>query len=201
MVPGSSSKNAHEVDSLDLEIIALLQEDGRRSNTDIARRLRMSEASIRTRIDRLVASKTSRVSAWADPLRLGYSTYANIEIRIHPPYLEEAATTIAQFPEIFFLGICTGNFDVLAVGLFHSNEHMYEFLSSRLAQVKGIDRASTSHIIRTIKRDFPRPGIELFHTDRKATATGSRLHSTLRRGVPGGKTVSESPRAGKKPGL
>jgi Lrp/AsnC family transcriptional regulator for asnA, asnC and gidA len=174
MAPRNGSKNGAELDSLDLDIIALLQEDGRRSNTDIARRLRMNEATIRKRIDRLLTDKTIRVSAWTDPLRLGYKTYANIDILVHPPFLEEAATSIAKFPEIFFLGICTGNFDILAVGLFHSNEHMYEFLSARLAKVRGIDRVSTSHIIRTLKRDFPRPGEELLGGARKALSEKTR---------------------------
>jgi Lrp/AsnC family transcriptional regulator for asnA, asnC and gidA len=174
MTPRNGSKSGSGLDALDLDIIALLQEDGRRSNTDIARRLRMNEATIRKRIERLVNDKTIHVSAWTDPLRLGYKTYANIEILVHPPFLEEAATTIATFPEIFFLGICTGNFDILAVGLFYSNEHMYEFLSGRLAKVRGVDRVSTSHIIRTLKRDFPRPGDELLVGLRKALSAGAR---------------------------
>lgn len=156
-----NDSNGVVLDRLDFDIIALLQEDGRRSNTDIARRLRSNEATIRKRIDRLVGDKTIHVSAWTDPLRLGYKTYANIEIVVHPPFLERAASRIVRFPEIFFLGICTGGFDILAVGLFLSNEHMYEFLSGRLAKVPGIDRVSTSHIIRTLKRDFPRPGSNL----------------------------------------
>lgn len=174
MAPRNGSKSGSELDALDLDIIALLQEDGRRSNTDIARRLRMNEATIRKRIERLVNDKTIHVSAWTDPLRLGYTTYANIEILVQPPFLEEAATTIATFPEIFFLGICTGSFDILAVGLFYSNEHMYEFLSGRLAKVRGVDRVSTSHIIRTLKRDFPRPGDELLGELRKALSAGAR---------------------------
>src|SRR5579862_1419012 len=156
MDPQIGSKNGAELDLLDAQIVTLLQEDGRRSNTDIARQLSVNEATVRKRIDRLVDDKTIRISAWADPLKLGYQTYANIEILVHPPFLEQAAAMIAQFPEIFFLGICTGRFDILAVGLFVSNDHMYEFLSGRLANVRGIDRVSTSHIIRTLKRDFPR---------------------------------------------
>lgn len=155
MIRDAGSKNGTELDLLDSQIISMLQRDGRRSNTDIARQLSVNEATVRKRIDRLIAARTIRVSAWADPLKLGYQTYANIEIIVHPPFLESAAGEIAEFPEIFFLGICTGNFDILAVGLFYSNDHMYEFLSSRLANVQGIDRVSTSHIIRTLKRDFP----------------------------------------------
>lgn len=183
------SKSGITLDRLDVAIIALLQEDGRRSNTDIARRLRMNEATIRKRIDRLVSDKTIHVSAWTDPLRLGYNTYANIEIVVHPPFLERAAMRISRFPEIFFLGICTGGFDVLAVGLFLSNEHMYEFLSGRLAKVQGIDRVSTSHIIRTLKRDFPRPDTSLFDgasrllSASKSTAVGA-LSARPRRRLP-----------------
>jgi len=152
--------NKRPLDALDVKIITMLYQNGRCANTEIARRLDVAEATVRKRIDSLLDNKVIRISAWADPFKLGFQTYANIEILADPQHLEQAAEEIAKFPEIFFLGICTGAFDILAVGLFRSNEHVYRFLTQQLPKVPGVQRTSTSNIIRTVKRDFPAPSLE-----------------------------------------
>lgn len=145
------------MDELDAKIIGLLQRDGRQPNTAIARQLGVAEATVRNRIARLVREKVLRFGAWVDPLKVGYQTYAIIEIQVNPPEIERAGERLARFPEIFFLGISTGGFDIFAAALFRSSEHMYEFMTRRLTRVPGIQRTSTSHIIRILKREFPDP--------------------------------------------
>ena len=145
------------LDSLDNEIITRLQIDGREPNTDIARALGVSEGTIRKRIERLLAAEVIQIGAWADPLKVGYQTYAFIQIRVTPGTIEQAAAELARLPEIYFLGICTGEFDLLAGVLIRSNDHMYEFVAHRLARVPGLVSTATSSIIRIVKRDFAYP--------------------------------------------
>ncbi len=145
------------IDRIDTKIITLLQTDGRIPNTEIARKLKLAEATVRKRIERLRANKIIRLGAWADPLKVGYQNYTSIEIQVNPPEVEAIAERLADFPEIFFLGICTGGFDILASGVFRSNEHMYEFVTKRLAQIPGIRRTSTSNVIRVVKREYAVP--------------------------------------------
>jgi DNA-binding Lrp family transcriptional regulator len=68
---------------------------------------------------------------WADPLKIGYQTYAYIEILVDPPEMENVARKLADFPEIVFVGLCTGSFDIHVSVLFSSNEHMYELITKR----------------------------------------------------------------------
>ena len=50
-----------KIDDLDLDIINLLERDGRFHNTELAKRLNSSEATIRKRIKRLIDGGLSRL--------------------------------------------------------------------------------------------------------------------------------------------
>ena len=145
------------IDELDTKIVTCLQKDGRLPNTEIARRLGIAEATVRKRVERLLREKIIQIGAWADPLKVGYQIYAFIEIKVTRPYIEKVARELAKLPEIYFMGICTGEFDILAAALFRSNNHMYEFLTRHLGRMRGIGSTTTSSIIRIVKRDFAYP--------------------------------------------
>jgi Lrp/AsnC family transcriptional regulator for asnA, asnC and gidA len=143
-----------KIDQLDAEIISLLQSDGRRPSVEMARLLNVAEGTIRKRIERLVGEEVIQISAWADPLRIGYENYAVLMMQVDHQKLDRAAEQIAELPEIFFLGTCTGAFDVFVTACFRSLQHMHEFITQRLAQVPGIRHVSTSHVMRVVKRDY-----------------------------------------------
>jgi Lrp/AsnC family transcriptional regulator for asnA, asnC and gidA len=136
------------------KIISLLQSDGRRPSVEVARLLNVAEGTIRKRIERLVGEQVIQISAWADPLKIGYQNYAVLMIRVDLQELDRAAEQIAKLPEIFFLGTCTGAFDLFVTACFHSLQHMHEFITRRLSQVAGIREISTSHVMRVMKRDY-----------------------------------------------
>ncbi len=142
------------VDALDAEIVTLLQTDGRRPTVEMARRLHVAEGTVRKRIDRLVRERVIQISAWADPLKIGYQNYAVLMMHVELREFERIAERLAEMPEIFFLGTCTGAFDIFASACFRSLEHMHEFITKRLARVRGIQRVSTSNVTRVIKRDY-----------------------------------------------
>jgi Lrp/AsnC family transcriptional regulator for asnA, asnC and gidA len=135
----------------------MLQADARRPNTDIARRLGVAETTVRNRIERLTRDGVVQCGAWTDPLKVGYQTYAIIQIQVAPPRLEKVADVLAGLPEVFFLGIATGGFDVVAAAVFRSNEHLYELMTKRLARIPGIQRTSTLGIVRIVKRAYAYP--------------------------------------------
>ncbi len=143
-----------KIDQLDAGIISLLQKDGRRPSVEMARLLDVAEGTIRKRIERLIGDGVIHVSAWADPLKIGYENYAVLMIRIDHQELDKAAQRIAQFPEIFFLGICTGAYDLFVTAAFRSLQHMHEFITVRLSRVAGVRDVTTSHVMQVVKRDY-----------------------------------------------
>jgi Lrp/AsnC family transcriptional regulator for asnA, asnC and gidA len=141
-----------EIDVLDSEIMEVLQLDGRISNAELARRFQVTEGTVRNRIDALLRAGIIQISAWVDPLKVGYQIYAIIEIQVKLKNIEKVAGKLAKFDEISFLGICLGGYDIFASAVFRSNEHMHAFLTKRLAGVAGIERAATTSLTSIIKR-------------------------------------------------
>ena len=127
------------------------------TNTEVARRLGLAEATVRKRVARLVETGVMQFQAWVDPLKVGYDIYAIIQIQVSPPYIESVAETLREFPEIAFLGVCTGDFDIFAAAVLRSNADLYDFLTKRLSQVTGINRTATSSMIRLVKREYVFP--------------------------------------------
>jgi Lrp/AsnC family transcriptional regulator, regulator for asnA, asnC and gidA len=162
------------LNALDADIITLLQSDGRCPNTEIARQLKVAEGTVRNRIARLLKEDVIKFGVWPNPLKIGYQTYAFIEIQVNPPDLEEVAERLASFPEIAFVGICTGSFDIHVAALFYSNDHMYELITKRLNHVKGVLRTSTSTVMRIVKREFgyPVPGASVAASKRSGNRSG-----------------------------
>jgi Lrp/AsnC family transcriptional regulator for asnA, asnC and gidA len=159
---------------LDANIITLLQSNGRRTNTDLASILNVTEGTIRNRISRLIEAGILKFEVWADPIRIGYQTYAFIEIQANPPQMEAVGEHLARFREVIFVGLCTGSFDIHVAALVTSNEHMFAFITKQLNHVDGVLRASTSSVLRIIKRDFeyPVPGACLETTEARRPNDG-----------------------------
>ena len=186
------------LNALDADIITLLQSDGRRPNTEIARELRVAEGTVRNRIARLLKDDVIKFGVWPNPLKIGYQTYAFIEIQVNPPDLEEVAERLASFPEIAFVGICTGSFDIHVAALFYSNDHMYELITKRLNHVKGVLRTSTSTVMRIVKREFgyPVPGASMASRKR----SGARVDGRGRAGAPAARIARLDGHDGLTPG-
>ena len=77
-----------------------------------------------------------------------------MEIQVEPPAIEGVLERLAKLPDIYFLGACTGAFDIIAVAVFRSNEDLYAFLTKRLNLIPGITRTCTSSIVRVVRREF-----------------------------------------------
>jgi Lrp/AsnC family transcriptional regulator for asnA, asnC and gidA len=70
MIPRSTQPN---FDKLSRQILVLLQENGRRSFSSIARELDVSEGAVRSRVNHLEKNEDLRFLAVIDPVNVGYS--------------------------------------------------------------------------------------------------------------------------------
>src|SRR6476661_2142118 len=69
------------LDDVSKAIIEQLQEDGRQSYATIAKRVGLSEAAVRQRVQRLLDSGVMQIVAVTDPLQVGFRRQAMIGIR------------------------------------------------------------------------------------------------------------------------
>lgn len=145
------------IDELDAQIITLLRQNGRRSNVEIGRQLRIAEGTVRKRIERLLREEVIQIGAWADPHKIGYQVYINMELQVRLSDIEQIGRRLAKLPEIFFLGLSTGRSGIFAGCCFRSNDHFHEFMTRDLARISGIESISTTIITRILKREHTFP--------------------------------------------
>lgn len=139
------------LDSLDRQIISLLQQDGRAANVDIARRLGVSEATVRKRLDRLVSDGVVRITAVPDAAKVGLSTITFITLDIDLSQLDQIADSLAQLSEVRAIYYTSGESDLILEAWFPSGDQLLHFLTRQVASIPGVRRAATSHVLRTIK--------------------------------------------------
>src|SRR5436305_6146127 len=87
------------VDDLDLQIMSLLQPEGRMPFAEIASRLEVSEGTVRQRYRRLVTGGVLQVVGVADPFKTGFSTMAMIGVSVTidgARGIDAVATSIAE---------------------------------------------------------------------------------------------------------
>ena len=142
------------MDQIDLDIITYLQSDGRIPFTDIAKSLDISEGTVRNRVARLIEERVLQIVGMVDPYRLGYDAPAVISISVHPPLLSQVAKTISKFPEVSYLIMVSGEFDLLVEVLCKDRDHLANFLNEQLLKVPGIINTQTSMVLHTYKMSY-----------------------------------------------
>jgi Lrp/AsnC family transcriptional regulator for asnA, asnC and gidA len=143
-----------DVSDLDKRIIEHLQQDGRRPFTQIAADLGVSEAAVRARTNRLVERGILQVVGVTDPLKLGFQQMAMIGIRCQADKLMEVAARVAEFPEVDYVVITAGTYDILIETVCEDNEGLLRFLAERLRTIDGVRDTETFVYLRMVKQSY-----------------------------------------------
>jgi len=137
MGPAVSLPDAH-----DKAIIAELQRDGRAPYAAIAETVGLSETAVRKRVKRLTDSGVVQIVAVTDPTQLGFARQAMIGIRASGA-LEPVAEALAALPEVDYVVITAGSFDVLVEVVCESDAHLLELVSQRIRGIEGVRETDT----------------------------------------------------------
>jgi Lrp/AsnC family transcriptional regulator, regulator for asnA, asnC and gidA len=149
-----NEKDPGEVSELERQIIRHLAEDGRRPFTQIAADLGVSEAAVRTRTNRLVERGILQIVGITNPLKLGFRQMAMIGIRCEAPRLMEVAEEVASCPEVDYVVVSAGSYDLLVEVVCADNEELLAFLAERLRRIEGIRETETFVYLRIVKESY-----------------------------------------------
>jgi Lrp/AsnC family transcriptional regulator, regulator for asnA, asnC and gidA len=130
------------LDSVAKEIIEQLQQDGRRSYTAIAKAVGLSEAAVRQRVQRLIDTGVVQIVAVTDPLQVGFERQALIGINVQGD-VNAVADTLAEVPEVDYVVITAGSFDLIAEVVCEDDDHLLDLLTSRIRNVDGVTGTET----------------------------------------------------------
>jgi Lrp/AsnC family transcriptional regulator for asnA, asnC and gidA len=152
--PRPVPSRSDDVSDLDKRIIEHLQADGRRPYTQIASELGVSEAAVRARTNRLIERGILQVVGVTDPLKLGFHQMAMIGIRCESDQLVRVADQIAEMPEVDYVVITAGTYDLLIETVCEDNEALLKFLTEKLRALDGVRETETFVYLRMVKQTY-----------------------------------------------
>jgi Lrp/AsnC family transcriptional regulator for asnA, asnC and gidA len=143
-----------DLDETDREIISLLQYDGRMPYTEIAGKLGLSEGAVRRRVKRLTEDDLLQIVGIVEPRLMDWNAAGMIGVNVQSGQIEQAAEAIASFPEVTYLFMASGGFDLFVEVYCRDREHFVEFLNQELQQAPGVTRTETFMILKMFKMSY-----------------------------------------------
>jgi Lrp/AsnC family transcriptional regulator for asnA, asnC and gidA len=144
--------NGSTLDDVSKAIIEQLQEDGRRAYATIGKAVGLSEAAVRQRVQRLLDAGVMQIVAVTDPLQVGFPRQAMIGIRCEGD-VELVASKIADMPEVDYVVITAGGFDLMVEVVCENDDHLLELVSKRIRAVPSV-RSTESFVYLKLQKQL-----------------------------------------------
>jgi Lrp/AsnC family transcriptional regulator, regulator for asnA, asnC and gidA len=141
------------LDEANRAIIEQLQADGRRSYAAIATAVGLSEAAVRQRVQRLLDSGVMQIVAVTDPLQLGFTRQAMVGVRADGD-LGEVADKLAALPEVDYVVVTAGSFDLLVEVVCNNDAHLLSLLNNSIRAVPGVRDSETFVYLKLAKQTY-----------------------------------------------
>ena len=121
------------------------------------------------RLDEAAAEELAAVlKALADPVRLrlisivavptpeasGMLLSAILGVSVDLTAIHDVAETIRTYPEVRYVGMSAGRYDLMVEAFFTDQEHLLEFITGKLGTLPGISSLETSIILKVVKFSY-----------------------------------------------
>jgi DNA-binding Lrp family transcriptional regulator len=133
-------------------LLAELAKDARATSAAIAAAIHWHESTVRRRIAELHGAGLLYFDVDIDEDLFGVGVSAMLWLSVEPAHLDSVGRAIAAHPEVPFAGATTGATNLVASVLLRDAQHLYEYLTGRLASLPGVRSVESAPIIVTLKR-------------------------------------------------
>lgn len=139
-------------DKLDWRIINILSKKNI-PNITIAKKLGVSEGTIRQRLKRLQNKGILKIRALRDPNTLENQQLAVVAATLmEAKLLDRKAQEISKLENVLSVSVASGRYDILIEVLVESNKGLVRFLTEKLATIEGISRTETFVILKSYQK-------------------------------------------------
>ncbi|MER7798571.1 Lrp/AsnC family transcriptional regulator [Microbacterium sp. NPDC096154] len=149
----SAKRPSAALDDISKAIIELLQEDGRRPYSDIAKAVGLSEAAVRQRVQRLTESGVIQIVAVTDPVQMGFARQAMVGIKVSGD-TRRVAEALSALPFVIYVVLTAGSFDVIAEVVCEDDEELIELLNTRIRTLDGVMSTETLVYLKLQKQQY-----------------------------------------------
>jgi len=142
-----------QLDHVDRQLLALLQEDGRLTFGALAREVGLSDAAVHNRVRRL--HERGHIAAIAARLgrgSFGYDILACMGFNATVGKVEQVAQALADIPNLYEVWITTGTHNITARGVFRDHREIQEF-TSQVHHIDGIQSYDFGTVVEETKTE------------------------------------------------
>ena len=132
------------IDDLDRGIIALLRQDGRMPNSEIAAKLGASETTIAGRIRSLRERRVMFVTLQRDFYSQGFDLQCLGDVYVEGRDVEAVAGDLAALPNVTIVTLNIGSPEIFIAFNARDRSDVVTIANEQLARVRGVDRIETS---------------------------------------------------------
>lgn len=141
------------VDETSRAIIEQLQIDGRQPYAAIGKAVGLSEAAVRQRVQKLIDTGVMQIVAVTDPMQTGFARQAMIAISVSGD-VEKAADELAAIPEVDYVVVTAGSFDLMVEVVVEDDSHLLDVVSGRIRSVPGVTNTETFLYLKLVKQTY-----------------------------------------------
>ncbi len=126
------------IDELDRRLMLELQRNGRERFVDLARKLSVTEGTIRYRIKNLLDNNMMDIVGVPNIRNLGYGFVVIMGLVVKMADLEQVVEEIAKVPNVCYLATVTGQYDLMAIVVTRSQEELSRVLTKDISTIQGV---------------------------------------------------------------
>ncbi len=154
MRKNNGSNRRRTIDPLDCRMIQLLQKDGRISHTEIAKTIGISEATVRTRLQRLIREEFIQIVAVSNPLKLGFEVVGTIRIHVDIKKMDRIVRELKNISALWHIVQTTGGTGIDAEFVLKDLDGLRDLIYEKINRIDGVQRTETTLFLNYIKRQY-----------------------------------------------
>jgi Lrp/AsnC family transcriptional regulator for asnA, asnC and gidA len=140
------------LDPIDQAIIRELQEDGRKSFSEIAEKVKRTEVTIRRRVKKLKdEGYIKKFTVVLDPMKIGKRIQAVIRVKTAMKEATNISKKLQQFEEVNEAYFLDGACGLIMMVTVDDLTQLKQFLEKRLGVIPGVGDAETCIVLEEIK--------------------------------------------------
>ena len=154
MKKNNGNNRRKAIDPLDCRMIELLQKDGRVANTEIAKKLGISEATVRTRLARLIQEQYIQIVAVSNPLKLGFEVVGTIRIHVEIKKMDRIIRELKAINSLWHIVQTTGGTGIDTEFVLKNLDELNHLIFDKINRIDGVLRTETSLFLNYVKRQY-----------------------------------------------
>ena len=145
----------NNLDNIDRSLLAEIQQDSRISNSELARRIKLSQPATHARLKRLESLGVVRQHVSLldrDKLGLDLICFFQVRLEAHSEQtLLNFESEVSKFPEVLECHYLTGQFDYLLKAVFENRRALEQFERQQLRTLSDVAQITTSVALSEVK--------------------------------------------------